>query len=113
MKGLCYIALIIGFFIFYQQNPLYAIVIIVLIVGVYIFFKHRSSRGNIGIIRFLSGRDPQHDNKIDDLFTLMMLQQLLDSNHNKNDLRREHNNNNDKNSTDKIKKEILGLLEKD
>jgi len=82
MKGFCYIALIIGFFIFYQQNPLYAIGIIVLFFGVYIFYKSRTSTSGSGPMSFLAGRPNQQDTKVDDLITLMLVQQLMNSNHN-------------------------------
>ena len=110
MKGLCYIALIIGFFMFYQQNPLYTIIILVLFLGVYLFFKSRSSGSGNGIFNFLSGRNPQQDNKIDDLITLMMLQQLLSSNPQNHDVR-DNTEHNDK--IEKIKQEVLNLLEED
>ncbi len=109
MKGLCYIVLIIGFFIFYQQNPLYAIIIIVIFLGVYIIFKSRSS-GNSSILNFLSGRNPQQDSKIDDLITLMMLQQLLTSNPQHHDTRDSTEN---KDEIEKTKQEVLNLLEED
>jgi len=71
--------LLIGFFIFYQQNPMYAIVIIIIFVGVFLFFKSRSTNSSNGLFSFLSGKGSQQDNKIDDLITLMMIQQLLNS----------------------------------
>jgi len=81
MKGFCYIALIIGFFLFYQQNPMYAIVIIVLFFGVYIFYKSRTSTSGNGPMSFFAGRTNHQDTKVDDLITLMMVQQLMNSNH--------------------------------
>ncbi|MFX0021515.1 MAG: hypothetical protein ACFE9S_04265 [Candidatus Hermodarchaeota archaeon] len=114
MKGYCYIALILGFFIFYQQNPLYAIIIIVLFIGVYLFFKSRSSGSNRGVFGFFSGKNAQQDNRMDDLITLMMIQQLMnsssDSSDNRvdNEKRKEHEQ-----QIDKIKQEVLELLEED
>jgi len=110
LKGLCYIALIIGFFMFYQQNPIYTIIILVIFLGVYLFFKSRSSGGSNGILNFLSGRNPQQDNKIDDLITLMMLQQLLSPNPQNPEIR---NNTEHKDKIEKIKQEVLNLLEED
>ncbi|MFX0134605.1 MAG: hypothetical protein ACFFDN_13275 [Candidatus Hodarchaeota archaeon] len=114
MKGFCYIALIIGFFIFYQQNPVYAIIIIGLFIGVYLLFKSRSSGSKRGAFGFLSGKQSQQDNRIDDLITLMMIQQLMNSpsqqrdNQPKDERRKDHEE-----QIDKIKKEVLGLLEDD
>lgn len=114
MKGYCYIALILGFFIFYQQNPIYAIIIIVLFIGVYLFFKSRSSGSNRGVFGFFSGKNTQQDNRMDDLITLMMIQQLMNSpsessdNRINNDKRKEEDQ-----QIDKIKQEVLELLEED
>ncbi|MFX0001730.1 MAG: hypothetical protein ACFE9Q_11265 [Candidatus Hodarchaeota archaeon] len=112
MKGLCYIVLILGFFIFYQQNPLYAIIIIVLFIGLYLFFKSRSSPGN-RTFGFLSGKQSQYDSKIDNLITLMMLQQLIKpSNHNHHSLKNKKEKERE-DTIEKIKKEVLELLEED
>ncbi len=111
MKGFCYIALIIGFFIFYQQNPLYAIIIIVLFLGVYLFFKSRKSTGG-GPFSFFSGNQSQHNTQIDNLITLMMLQQLMNSNGNREHARNEKEREN-KVNIDKIKNEILELLDEE
>jgi len=111
VKGFCYIVLIIGFFIFYQQNPIYAIVIIALFIGVFIFFKSRKSNAGSGVFRFLSGKQSQHDTRIDDLITLMTIQQLMTP-----DEVREKNQVDDETRQkelyiDRIKKEILALLD--
>lgn len=111
MKGLCYIALIIGFFIFYQQNPVYAVIIIVLFIGVYIFLKSRTSGGG-GVLGFLSGRNPQQDSKIDDLIMLMMIQQLMNPSERETpvmDSKKEER----RDQIEKIKNEVLGLLDED
>ncbi len=112
MKGFCYITLIVGFFLFYQQNPMYAIVIIVLFFGVYIFYKSRTSTSGNGIMSFLAGSTSHQDTKVDDLITLMMVQQLMNSNNNSG------NNGSIRHSEDKeriekieqTKREILDLL---
>ena len=113
MKGLCYIVLILGFFIFFQQNPLYAIIIIVIGLGVYILFKSRSSNSSKGVLGFLTGAHSQQDSRIDDLITLMMVQQLLSS---KNDL--DINNSEQKKQEqdhhiDRIISEVLVLLDEE
>ncbi len=82
MKGFCYIVLVIGFFLFLQKDPMYAIVIIGIFIGVYLFYKSRTSSSGSGVMSFLSGRKNPQDNKIDDIITLMMVQQLLGTNHN-------------------------------
>ncbi|MFX1310583.1 MAG: hypothetical protein ACFE9M_09915 [Promethearchaeota archaeon] len=114
MKGYCYLALIIGFFIFYQQNPIYAIIIIVLFIGVYFFFKSRSSGSNRGFFGFLSGKNTQKDNRMDDLITLIMIQQLMNmpSDGTNNQVRNEMKEEKDRN-LEKLKQEVLELLEED
>ena len=112
MKGFCYIVLILGFFIFYQQNPVYAIIIIALFIGIYLFFKSRSSSRK-GAFGFLSGKQTQYGSKIDDLITLMMIQQLMTpsnrDNHSLKDMKKKEREDN----IEKIKNEVLDLLEED
>ena len=111
MKGFCYIALIIGFFVFYQQNPVYAIIVIALFVGVYLFFKSRSSGSRSRGLGFFSGKNTQQDSKIDDLITLMMIQQLMNSPSQKSDNQIQDNKEKEDKHIDKIKEEVLELLE--
>ncbi|MFX0034265.1 MAG: hypothetical protein ACFE9I_01330 [Candidatus Hermodarchaeota archaeon] len=114
MKGLCYIVLIIGFFLFYQQNPVYAVVIIALFVGVFIFFKSRKSSSSSGIFRFLSGKQSEQDNRMNDLITFMMIQQLFSSdNASKTPSHNEHEQNQKESYIDKTKREIQSLLNDD
>jgi hypothetical protein len=113
MKGYCYIALIIGFFVFYQQNPVYAIVIIVLFVGVYLFFKSRKSGSKAGIFGFFTSKNVHQENRMDDLITLMMIQQLLNTPPQTNDNRIDEENENRKQEIDKIKQDVLNLLEEE
>ncbi len=102
MKGFCYIVLVIGFFLFFQKSPMYAIVIIGIFIGVYLFYKSRTSSGS-GVLSFLSGSKNSQDTKVDDLITLMMVQQLMNTNHNSG------NNNSTPQSKDE---ERIGKIEK-
>ena len=115
MKGYCYIVLILGFFIFFQQNPVYAIIIIVIFIGVFLFFKSRSSsRG--GLFGFLSGAQAQQDDKINDLIMLMMIQQLLNPNEDRNrnlEYRPEPKKREKKDQIDKLKQEIFEILDEE
>lgn len=114
MKGYCYIALILGFFIFYQQNPMYAIIIIVLFIGVYLFFKSRSSGSSRGMFGFFSGKNAQQDNRMDDLITLIMIQQLMNSTSESSDNRVIDDKKKEQDQQiDKIKQEVLELLEEE
>ncbi|MFW9820708.1 MAG: hypothetical protein ACFFE5_13955 [Candidatus Thorarchaeota archaeon] len=114
MKGYCYIGLILGFFIFYQQNPMYAIIIIVLFIGVYLFFKSRSSGSRKGVFGFFSGKNTQQDSRMDDLITLIMIQQLMNLPSESSDDRINIEKSKEKDQQiDKIKQEVLELLEED
>ncbi len=99
---------------FYQQSPVIAIVAIVLFLAAYIYFKSRKGGGSSGLGSFFSGNQPQHQNNIDDLITLMMLQQMGNTPtssyaaktplEDKSAIEREH-------AIEKTEKEILQLLE--
>lgn len=115
MKGYCYIALIIGFFVFYQQNPMYAIIMIVLFVGVYLFFKSRKSGSHGWRFGFFSGKGAQQqDSRMDDLITLMMIQQLMNTPSQDTDNRMYEESKKDReNDIEKVKQEVLDLLDED
>jgi len=115
MKGYCYIALVISFFIFYQQNPMYALVMIALFIIVYIYFKSRRAGSSSGKFGFFGGRGNQaHDSRMDDLITLIMVQQLLNfsspdtDNHMYEDSKKSR-----KEQIEKTQQEVLELLEEE
>ena len=115
MKGYCYIVLILGFLIFFQQNPVYAVIIIVLFIGLYVFFKSRSSSKG-GLFRFFSGAQAQQDDKINDLIMLMMIQQLLNPNEDRNknpEHRPDFKKREKKDQIDKLKQEIFEILDEE
>ena len=96
---------------FFQKDPTFTIIIIIAGVGVYLFFKARKSKS--GLLGFLSGKADPQENKIDDLITLMVLNQLFNnSNHPSQepvkDQRKERQE-----EIDKVKREVLDLLESD
>ena len=63
---------------FYQQNPVFAVIIVVLFLGIYLFLKSRKE-GKLNNRRtFFSGRNHQQDDKMDDLITLVLLQQVIE-----------------------------------
>jgi hypothetical protein len=115
MKIIIYFALIVAFLMFYQSNPVYTIFIVAIVLGTYLFYRsRRGNRGNSrGAFRFLSGNDnPQNDN-MDDLITLMMIQQLFSPAPNPeyhgyqlSNTRRKD----EESEIDKIKREVLELL---
>ena len=109
MKATCYLVLIIGFFIFYQQNPFYAVIIIGIVIGGYILIKSRRSQsGGTGFLGFMKGNPQQDTRNYDDLITLMMLQQLIGTNNNQ---KVKEVDSSHKEDIDQIKKEVLEILD--
>jgi hypothetical protein len=116
MKGLCYIVLILAFFIYYQQNPVFTVIIIIIGLGVYFYFKSRRSNSSSGPFAFFSRQSPPNQNKsLEDLITLMMLQQTFNSSfHSPSSKEKKQNSinkNEDEDQIEAIKQEVLALLE--
>ncbi|MFW9930231.1 MAG: hypothetical protein ACFFD1_12625 [Candidatus Thorarchaeota archaeon] len=115
MKGMCYIVLIVAFLMFYQREPIFTIFIIGIAAGLYLFFRSRknsSRRRRSGFLSAITGRtDDQYERSIDDLITLMMLQELFSekSSQPKNE-NLTTNNNSEHTKLKKIKEDILALL---
>ena len=109
MKGYIYIVLIIGFFMFYQQNPTYAIIMIVIFIAGYILVKSRKSGS--GVLGFLKGKAPQSNSNMDDLITLMMLQQLTNNNNSRIERFEDTDSNEHEQYIEKVKQEALALLD--
>ncbi|MHA2280724.1 MAG: hypothetical protein ACXAC5_07720 [Promethearchaeota archaeon] len=109
MKGYCYIVLVIGFFMFYQQNPMYAVIVIGIFIAGYILIKSRKSgKGVSGLFR---GKGAQPHNNMDDLITLMMLQQLTSNSNTRQDNFEEKASREHEKEIEKVKQEVLALLD--
>jgi hypothetical protein len=114
MKILIYIILIVAFLMFYQHNPVFAFVIIFIFFALYLFFRSRKKGGSSARGIFFSGKHPQQDNRVDDLITLVLIQQMFDksSGSNINQSQGSNSCNHEKEDPlEKTKKEILELLE--
>lgn len=109
IKGLILVVLAIGFFMFYQQSPVYAIIIIGIFIAGYIFIKSRKSGS--GISGFLKGKSSQSNNHMDDLITLMMLQQLTNNSSSRIEEVDATKDNEHENYIEKVKQETLALLD--
>ena len=112
MKIFLYLILVVAFLMFYQKNPIYAVIVMILLLGLYLFFKRRKHIGSGSGSGFFSGKNHSQN----DLIDLIFIQQLINSSVN-NDL----SNFNDKFSNssnekeikiERIKKEIMELLDK-
>ncbi|MFW9829351.1 MAG: hypothetical protein ACFFB4_03335 [Promethearchaeota archaeon] len=114
MKILCYLILVVAFMMYYQKNPVYTIIIIAIGIGIYIFFKSRKGKG--GLFKKFIGRDrSETDDRMDDLITLFMLQQMFNNSiQNKNQIQEKETPKNKRSEElEKEKQEILELLEGD
>ena len=113
IKSILCLALIVAFHMYYQTNPVFMIVIVVVGLGIYIFYKSKTSGSGSGISRFLSGKAPQQENQnMDNLITLVMLQQLLATNN--RDDKYDHIQDPKKTQDEKLEKarnEVLELLD--
>ena len=113
MKGLCYIVLIIGFFIFFQQNPMYAIIFIGIFIAGYLYIKSKRSGSSGGVFGFMKGNPQAQDGKFNDIMTLMMLQQLF-NNSGSHPSERQSDSAKEKSNEEQIeqtKQEVLELLD--
>ncbi|MHA2036239.1 MAG: hypothetical protein ACW972_08875 [Promethearchaeota archaeon] len=109
MKGYCYIVLAIGFFMFYQQNPMYAVIVIGIFIVGYVMVKSRKS--GKGISGLFHGKGIQPHNSMDDLITLMMLQQLTANSNMRHDKYEEEASMKHEREIEKVKQEALALLD--
>lgn len=109
MKSMCWIIIIIAFFIYFQQNPIYAIIAIAVVAFGYILVKSRRSNSKRGLLGLLKGSAPQENQHLDDVITIMMLQQLTNSYSGRHE--DENTTSKRENEVEKIKQEILELLE--
>ena len=112
IKSILCLVLIIAFLMYFQTNPVFTIVIVVVGLGIYIFYKSKTSDSGSGISRFLSGSNYQQENRnMDDLITLVMLQQLLASSHDDNYGRRPDPKKTQDEKLEKARNEVLELLD--
>jgi len=115
MKVFIYFALIVAFLMFYQSNPMFTIIIIIIILGTYFFYRSRKSNqgGSRGGIRFLSGKEPRQNDTMEDLITLMMIQQIFSPSPNPEHFKIPLPNTDkqeEESDIDRIKREVLELL---
>ena len=114
MKGYCILIIAVVVLVMYQREPFYTLVLLSTGIIIYIAYKARKS-GNGFFGGFLSGKTTTQDNTIEDLVSLIMLQQLLSENSSSSssnvtkipDKKREK----ELSYLEKTQKEVLKLLE--
>ena len=114
MKGFCLVAVVVGFLMFYQKEPVYTLIIIGVGLFFYLFYKARKSgNGLLGVL--MSGNQTSQDRNFDDLMALIMLQQLLSNNSQASSASREisEKSQNRREEIEKIQREVLDLLDND
>ena len=82
---------------------------IVIFIAGYILVKSRKSGS--GLLGFLKGKAPQSNSNMDDLITLMMLQQLTNNNNSRIERVEDTDSNEHEQYIEKVKQEALALLD--
>lgn len=114
MKGFFLAAVVVGFLMFYQKEPVYTLVIIGIGLFFYLIYKARKSgNGLLGVL--MSGNQTSQDRNFDDLMALIMLQQLLSNNSQESSPSREisEKSQNRREEIEKTQREVLDLLDSD
>jgi hypothetical protein len=98
---------------FFQQNPVYAVVIMGIIIGGYLYIKSKRSGSSGGVFGFMKGNPQQQNDSLNDIITLMMLQQLFNNPNTQNSeryfLQSEKEGKEDQ--IDQTRREVLELLD--
>jgi hypothetical protein len=114
VKGFCLVAVVVGFLMFYQKEPVYTLIIIGVGLFFYLFYKSKKSgNGLLGVL--MSGTQTSQDRNFDDLMALIMLQQLLSNNSQDSSVSREisEESQNRREEIEKTQREVLDLLDSD
>jgi len=99
---------------FYRQSPIISIILIIIFLASYLYYKSRKGRSSLNRGAFFSGKQSQNNGRVDDLVTLVVLQQMFDkpSTSKVNELRsNQDKSHKQEEQIEKIKHEILELLE--
>jgi len=111
-KLFCYFILIVAFVLFYQRNPLFGIIIIVLFVAGFMFFKLRKHGLGSNGLSFLSGKSAAYNPQSNELLTLLLLQGLFNNNTSPSGKKdKEQPISQREKEIDRLKEEILELLD--
>lgn len=97
---------------YFQKEPIYTVVIIGIGIGLYIYFKSR--KGKTGVFgKFLGDRSEDSDDRMNDLILFFMLQQMATNSSQQQESTKQQEKNKKQDQIDKIKHEVLDLLERD
>ncbi|MFX0073492.1 MAG: hypothetical protein ACFFAO_20635 [Candidatus Hermodarchaeota archaeon] len=114
IKIFLFFILAIAFLMFYQQNPVYTIIIVMVFLITYFMLKIRKKGTNRSILTYFSGKDNQENDKLDEYITFMMLQQLVNPSSERDsvDVGNLESKSKFQDNIEKTKKEVLQLLNK-
>jgi hypothetical protein len=95
---------------YWQTNPVFTAILIGIFIVIFLLFKSRKSTSpRKGFMRFFGGRVPEYESNMDDIITLMMIQQLFNTNSSNSS---DNSNHKDEDAyIDDVQDEILELLD--
>lgn len=99
---------------FYQRSPVIAIIVVVIFLASFFYYKSKKSGASFGRGGFFSGNQPQNQDNIDNLITLVMLQQMVNKPNNPHIVKKPLKDKavtERENIIEQTRKEILQLLE--
>lgn len=79
MKMMCYAVLFIALLIYYQSQPIFTIIIVVLIFGAYFLLKSKKGGSNLISTVLRSGKPEANRSDSNELIKFLVLQQILNS----------------------------------
>lgn len=94
---------------FFQQNPLYAVIFIGIFITGYLYIKSKRL-GSSGFFGFMKGGQHQESN-FNDIITLMMLQQFFNNNSQAPERVNDNEEKSNEEQIEQTKQEILELLD--
>ena len=117
MKGMCLIVVGLAFFMVYQTNPMGTLIIAGVILAGYVYIKSRKRGGprRTGLFFGKGVRSMEESSPVNEIMTMLLVQQLLDKNRDNTKLSSKQSQEKDWNKrTKKLeqkKQQILSLLE--
>ncbi len=110
MKSLCYIVVLIAIVMYWQTNPVFTAILIGIFIAIFLLVRSKKSGSpRKGLMRFFGGNSLEHESNLDDIITLMMIQQL--SNPNSSDSSNQNDHHEEDMYINEVHDEILELLD--
>jgi hypothetical protein len=110
MKGYCFLILAVAFLMYFQKEPVFTVII--LAIGISLSLLIKAKKSGKGIFNFLSGNEHPSQDRMNDVITLMMLQQLFSNNSNNSSSQSQAPEKRQDKQPDSVEKEIMALFDK-